>query len=124
MTGPGLTDEGGEDSAGVDGVGAVLARAGFAEVRRCLGSRDRRAPQVEAEVKQDSPGHGVIGDEGDDPEPAAAVGACEDIHGEDLLQQVGPRDAAGAVLATGPPALFLEFSSPARPPASASTNAG
>ena len=37
-------------------------------------------------MKEDAPGHGVIGDEGDDLEPAAAVGACEDVHGEDLLQ--------------------------------------
>ena len=51
-TGPGLTGEGGGDSVGVDGVGGVAARAGFAEVRRCLGSRDRRAPRVEAEVKE------------------------------------------------------------------------
>jgi hypothetical protein len=35
--GPGLTDEGGEDSIGVGGVGGVVARDGFAEVRRCQG---------------------------------------------------------------------------------------
>ena len=88
--------EGGEDSIGVDGVGAVVSRAEFAEVRRCLSSRHRWPPRVEAEVKEDAPGHGVIGDEGDDLEPAAAVGACEAIHGEDVLQQVGPGEAVRA----------------------------
>ena len=68
-TGPGLTDEGGEDSVGVNGIGDVVARARVAEVWRSRGSRYRRPQQGEAEVKEDAPGDRVIGDEGDDPEP-------------------------------------------------------
>jgi hypothetical protein len=60
------------------------------------GGLPTKPARVEAEVKEDAPGHGVIGDEGDDLEPAAAVRACEVVHGEDLLQQVGPGDAVGA----------------------------
>ena len=71
-TGLGPTGEGREDSVGVDGVDAVVSRAGVAEVWRCLGSRYRRPPRVEAKVKEDALGHGVIGDEGDDLEPADA----------------------------------------------------
>jgi hypothetical protein len=36
-TGPGLTSEGGENSVGVDGVGAVVAQAGFTGFRSLLG---------------------------------------------------------------------------------------
>ena len=45
----------------MDGVGGVAARAGFAEVRRCLGSRDRRAPRVEAEVKELAAANTAVG---------------------------------------------------------------
>jgi hypothetical protein len=49
--------------------------------------------RIEAEVVEDPPGHRRLGDEGDEPQPATAVGAGEDVNGEDLLQEVGPGDA-------------------------------
>ena len=43
---------------------------------------------------QDALRHRHLGDERDELKPAAA-GTGEDVHGEDLPEEVGPRDAAG-----------------------------
>jgi phenylpyruvate tautomerase PptA (4-oxalocrotonate tautomerase family) len=52
---------------------------------------------VEAEVIENALRHCRLGDERDELEPAPA-GTGEDIHGEDLSEEVGPRDAVGALL--------------------------
>jgi hypothetical protein len=68
----------------------VVARAWVEEFRRGQGSPEGRAAGVEAEVVEDAPGDQGLCDEGDDLETAAAGRAGEDVHGEDLLEEVSP----------------------------------
>jgi hypothetical protein len=67
-----------------------------------MGAGERRASGVEAQVVEDALRDRGLGDEGDELEPAAA-GTGEDVHGEDLPEEVGPRDAAGAPRPVGLP---------------------
>jgi len=47
-----------------------------------------------AEVAEDALGHHGVGDEGNEPEPAAA-GADQDVQGEDLPEEVGGKKGKG-----------------------------
>jgi hypothetical protein len=76
-------------------VSGVVARPGVEELWRGQGPRERRPAGVEAEVVEDAFGDQGLRDEGDDLETAAAGRAGEDIHGEDLLEEVSPGEAVG-----------------------------
>src|SRR6266568_3694012 len=80
----------------VDGVREVVARRRLDLLRDAAGRRGWGAGGVEAEVVEDAGGHLLVGDEGDEAQTAAALGAGEDVDVEGLLEEVSPGDAVGA----------------------------
>ncbi len=63
---------------------------------RRLGAGERQRARPEPEAVEDPPGDRGLGDEGEDSEPSAAVGAAEHVDGEDLAEEVGPGNPVGA----------------------------